>query len=136
MDPVRTIRLHWVQGALSDASYHLMRFRFSRHSPHAWQPAINAYRCESCIRICVDLAGVDKSEIDLQIEPQRVLLRGERENPEPAVKDHRTIQTIAMEIDYGPFIRFISLPAEIDPEKATASQENGFLWISLPIKNS
>jgi HSP20 family protein len=136
MDPVRAIRLHWVQGALSDASYHLMRFRFSRYSPHAWQPAINAYRCESCFRICIDLAGVEKSEIDLQIEPRRVWLSGTRNNPEPAVKDHRTIQTIAMEIDYGPFIRSISLPAEIDPEKAAASQENGFLWISLPIKNS
>lgn len=135
MDPVRTVRLHWVHGALSDATYQLMRFRFSRHSPHAWQPAINAYRCESCIRICVDLAGVDKSEIDLQIEPQRVWVRGTRDNPEPPGKDHRTTQTIAMEIDYGPFIRSISLPVEIDPGKATALQENGFLWISLPIKN-
>lgn len=136
MDPVRTVRLHWVHGALSDASYHLMRFRFSRHSPHAWQPAINAYRCETCIRICVDLAGVDKSEIELQIEPRRLLLRGERENPEPSPSECPIIQTIAMEIDYGPFIRSISLPVEIDPENATASQENGFLWICLPIKNS
>ncbi len=136
MDPVRTIRLHWVHGALSDASYQLMRFRFSRHSPHAWQPAINAYRCERCIRICVELAGVEKSEIDLQIEPRRVLLRGERENPEPPAKEGQNVQTIAMEIDYGPFIRSISLPAEVDPEKTTAVQENGFLWISLPIKNS
>jgi HSP20 family protein len=136
MDPIRTIRLHWVHGALSDANYQLMRFRFSRHSPHAWQPAINAYRCQNCIRICVDLAGVQQSEIDLQIQPWRVWLRGQRENPEPAAKDHRVVQTIAMEIDYGPFLRSISLPAEIDPEKATASQENGFLWISLPIKNS
>jgi HSP20 family protein len=136
MDPVRTIRLHWVHGALSDATDQLMRFRFSRHSPHAWRPAINAYRCESCIRICVDLAGVETSEIDLQIEPWRVWLRGTRDNPEPPVKDGQVVQTIAMEIDYGPFIRSISLLAEIDPEKASAFQENGFLWISLPIRRS
>ncbi len=135
MDHVRTIRLHWVHGALSDATDQLMRFRFSRHSPHAWQPAINAYRCENCIRICVDLAGVDKSEIDLQIEPRRVWLRGTRENPEPPMKDGQFVQTIAMEIDYGPFIRSIALPAEIEPEKVTASQDNGFLWITLPIRN-
>lgn len=84
----------------------------------------------------MELAGVEKSEIDLQIEPRRVLLRGERENPEPPVEECQNVQTLAMEIDYGPFIRSISLPVEIDPEKATASQENGFLWISLPIKNS
>ena len=136
MDPVRTVRLHWVHGALSDATYQLMRFRFSRHSPHAWQPSINAYRLERCIRICVDLAGVEKSEIDLQIEPRRLWISGERDNPEPPIKDDQIVQTIAMEIDYGPFLRSISLPAEIDPDKATAFQENGFLWICLPIKKS
>jgi HSP20 family protein len=136
MEPVRTVRLRWVHGGLSGASYQLMRFQFSRHSPHAWQPAINAYRCESCIRICVDLAGVDQADIDIQVEPRRVWLRGDRENPEPAHKADQAVQTIAMEIDYGPFVRSISLPDEVDPEQADASQENGFLWIRLPLKKS
>src|SRR3954464_4330885 len=109
MDPVRQIRLHWVHGGLSDASYQLLRFQFSRHSAHAWQPAINAYRCETCIRICVDLAGVDRSDIDIQIAPRRVVLRGERDSPVPADKAGRVLQTIAMEIDYGPFIRSMDL---------------------------
>ena len=85
MDPVRRIRLHWVHGA-NDATWQLLRCQRSRHSPHAWQPSVNAYRCEKCIRICVDLAGVEKPAIDLQIEPHRLLLRGERENPEPPVR--------------------------------------------------
>jgi HSP20 family protein len=130
MDPVRKIRLRWVHGALSDVSYQLTRFQFSRHAPHAWQPAINAYRCEGCIRVCVELAGVARSDIDLRIEPRRVWVRGERANPQPA--DVR--QMIAMEIDYGPFVRAVQLPAEIDVEKTTATQENGFLWINLPLK--
>jgi HSP20 family protein len=136
MDPIRTIRLRWAHGALSDVTYQLMRFQFLQFSPHAWQPAINAYRCETCIRICVDLAGVDRSDIDLQIEPQRVLLRGEREVPEPKHRGGRALQTIAMEIDYGPFVRVVPLPVEVNVDKASAEQENGFLWISLPLKKS
>ncbi len=136
MDPVRTIRLRWVHGALGDVTYQLARLQFSQHAPHAWQPAINAYRCESCIRICVDLAGVEGADIDLQIEPRRVWLRGERDNPEPGDEAGTVLQTIAMEIDYGPFVRAVSLPAEVATEQATATQENGFLWICLPLKNA
>lgn len=136
MDPIRTVRLRWVHGALNDVTYQLTRFQFSHHAPHAWQPAINAYRCETCIRICVELAGVDRSQIDLQIEPRRVWIRGERATPEPKDEAGRILQTIAMEIDYGPFVRSVKLTAEIDVEKANATQENGFLWICLPLKKN
>jgi len=67
---------------------------------------------------------------------RRVLLRGEREVPEPKHKEGRALQTIAMEIDYGPFVRVVPLPAEVNVDKASAEQENGFLWISLPLKKS
>jgi HSP20 family protein len=137
MDPNRTIRLRWVHGASAgDITYHLARFRFSHNTPHTWQPSINAYRCETCVRICVDLAGVPKAEIDLLVEPRRVVIRGERDTSEPPAKGGRVHQTIAMEIEYGPFFRAIDLPVEVDVEKASAEQENGFLWISLPLAKS
>jgi len=41
-----------------------------------------------------------------------------------------------MEIDYGPFIREVALPAEVEVEQAHAEQHNGLLWISLPLKES
>ena len=70
MDPIRNIKLRWLHGALQDVTYELSRSQFSRFAPHAWEPAINAYRCETCIRICVDLAGVERSLIDLTVEPR------------------------------------------------------------------
>ncbi len=136
MDPIRTIKLRWLQGASSDVPYQLTRVQFSLFAPHAWQPAINAYRCEKCICICVDLAGVDRAGVKLQIEPQRLILRGERDVPEPRIKEGSALQTIAMEIDYGPFIRIVPLPAEVDTDKAKVEQENGLLWICLPLKKS
>jgi HSP20 family protein len=136
MDPIRNIKLRWLHGALKDVTYELSRSQFSRFVPHAWEPAINAYRCETCIRVCVDLAGVERSLIDLTVEPRRVVIRGTRELPEPTHEEGSAVQLLAMEIDYGPFLREVSLPAEVEIDKAHAEQRNGLLWISLPLKDS
>ena len=136
MDPIKSIKLRWLQGALHDITYELSRSQFSRFAPQAWQPAINAYRCDTCIRICVDLAGVDRSLIGLTVEPRRLVIRGTRELPEPTGDEGCALQLLAMEIDYGPFIREVPLPADVEIEQAYAEQRNGLLWISLPLKES
>ena len=84
MDPIKNLKLRWLHGALHDITYELSRSKFSRFAAHAWEPAINAYRCEKCIRICVDLAGVERSLIDLTVEPRRLVIGGTRELPEPS----------------------------------------------------
>jgi HSP20 family protein len=93
---------------------------------------MNAYRCEGCIRICFELAGIQRADIDLRIEPRRVLLRGTRRTPEPA--SSRPQQILALEIDNGPFGREVRLPAEVIPEQVTAEQRDGLLWIELPLR--
>ncbi len=136
MDPIKNIKLRWLHSALHDVSSELSRLRFSQFAPHAWEPAINAYRCEKSIRICVDLAGVERALIDLMVEPRRVIIRGTRELPEPTDDEGCAQQLLAMEIDYGPFMREVPLPAEVGIEEARAEQRNGLLWISLPLKES
>jgi HSP20 family protein len=134
MDPIRNIKLRWLHGTLADVNYQVTHVQFAQFAPQKWQPAINAFRCESAVRICVDLAGVDRSSIDLRVEPQRVIVRGSREAPEPADGEGRAVQMLALEIDYGPFEREFPLPVEVDVEKATAEQQNGLLWVYLPLK--
>src|SRR5256885_13340324 len=133
MDPIRNIKLRWLHGAFHDVTYELSRSQFSRFA-HAWEPAINAYRCETCIRICVDLAGVERSLIDLTVEPRRVVIRGARELPEPTHAEGHTVQLLAMEIDYGPFIPGMPLPAGVEIDHAHAGQRNGPLSTSLPLE--
>src|ERR1700704_1651879 len=132
MDPIRNIKLRWLHGTLGDVTYQVARVQLWRAAAHTWQPAINAFRCERAVSICVDLAGIDKSLIDLQIEPRRVTVRGSRDAPEPT---DQAVQMLALEIDYGPFERQVELPAEVDVEEARAEQENGLLWIYLPLKH-
>jgi len=132
MESKRSITVRWLHGGVGGGSYQLARCHFSRQT---WQPAINAYRCEKCMTICVDVAGVEQAAIDLTVEPRRVTIRGNRDVPDPGEAEGRTMQLLAMEIDYGPFERIVRLPAEVDVERASAEQRNGFLWIHLPLKS-
>jgi HSP20 family protein len=134
MDPIRSIKMRWLHGALHDVTSELARLHFSRFGSHTWEPAINAYRCDKCIRVCVDLAGVERSRIDLTVEPERLIVRGMRDVPEPTHAEGRAVQLLAMEIDYGPFEREVLLPALVDIDNVHAEQRNGLLWISLPLK--
>ncbi len=134
MDPVRTVRLRWFFGGPDDIMAGLGRSPFSQFSGRAWSPAINVYRCETCMRICVDLAGVERTEIDLRIESERLTLCGTREVLEPNDRQERAVQLLTMEIDYGPFERVVPLPKNVDVDKAHAEQRNGLLWIHLPFR--
>lgn len=128
-ETVRRMKVRWTRHTYAELS--VSSIQFWNGAPNLWQPPINAFRCATGVCICVDLAGVDKSLIDLTVEPRRVVIRGSRETPEPS--DQAT-QILALEIDYGPFEREVRLPAEVDVKRARAEQENGLLWIHLPLK--
>jgi HSP20 family protein len=127
-----SLEVKWMRGTIGDLA--VTRVQLWRRAPETWQPPINAFRCEREICICADLAGVDKSLVDLQVEPRRVLIRGSRKPPEPNDKNGRALQMLALEIDYGPFERELILPAEVEVENARAEQDHGLLWIHLPLK--
>jgi hypothetical protein len=125
MNTIRGIKLRWLHETLGDVTYQLTRLQFTSLAPYRWQPAINAFQCEK---------GFDRSQVDLAVKPQRVIIRGTRQAPEPADDEGRAVRMIAFEIDYGPFERIVELPLPINVDKAKAEQRNGFLWIELPFQ--
>ena len=130
------MHLKRLQGRLGDVAYQLTRIQFSQFSSvERWQPALNAYRCSECIVICVDLAGVDRKSIDVRVESRRLLIRGQRPPPEPVGNGHKPLQVLVMEIDYGRFEREVLLPSDVDRERVKAEQDNGLLWIYLPLQS-
>jgi HSP20 family protein len=98
-----------------------------------WQPSLNAYRCKNCIKVCFDLAGVDRERIDIRLEPGLLVVRGVRKTPEPPSGEPQ--QILAMEIDHGPFLREVRLPDEVLSDKVTAEHLDGLLWIYLPLRH-
>lgn len=127
---------HWerVHQELGEILCHLTKVEFSHYGQERrWRPAINAYRCNDCFIICMDLAGVEKEAIDVRVEARRLLIRGCRPAPEPVCETPEGIQVFTMEIDNGDFERELILPVEVDAERVTAEHRNGLLWINLPL---
>lgn len=131
----RDFRLTRIIQRTGEVAYELGNLNFSDFHPQAeWQPDINAYRCDDRLEICVDLAGVEKEEIHIKVLPESITIEGERVSPTPECKGKGDCrEVIAMEIESGPFRRELTLPREVDRDKVTARQENGLLWISLPL---
>lgn len=131
----RGYRLKILHGRLGEVAYKLSHIEFVQScGPRTWQPAINAYRCRGQLEICVDLAGMKRSEIQIDVQPGTLVIRGVRPLPEPDPSRCPCDRIIAMEIDYGPFEREIRLPEEIDAQSVHAEEEHGLIWIVLPFK--
>jgi HSP20 family protein len=128
----KVVKLKWFYSQVEGLAYELSSARYTQ--PEGWRPAMNAYRCEACIQVCFELAGVEKAELELRIEPRKLLLRGRRRTPEPASSEGRPQQIVAMEIDHGMFARELNLPAAVIPSGATAEQKDGLLWVRLPLQ--
>jgi HSP20 family protein len=127
--------LQEIQRDLGDVAVAITHTRLIHFSGAAgWQPAINAFRCGRQFIICVELAGVERSAIDVRAEAQRLIIRGSRAMPEPACDEEPAAQVLALEIDHGQFERVLELPAEVEHERVTAEFRNGLLWIKLPLR--
>jgi HSP20 family protein len=94
----------------------------------AWQPPVDIYEDEHAVIIKAELPDVDQKDIEVKIEDNTLILRGERKQDESIRKEnyHR------IERFYGSFQRSFALPITIDREKVKASCEKGVLTITLP----
>jgi HSP20 family protein len=136
MSNSENVWLRQLHGRLGDLMIQFTKVNFAHSpAPEGWVPAINAYRCPQGFAICVELAGVKKEAIDIEMQGRQIRLRGQRELPEPRAKGQEPTQIIAMEIDAGPFSREITLPEEIEADAVRAEHKDGYLWIYLPFRS-
>ena len=101
-----------------------------------WTPSVNLYENDHAYLVCVDLAGVDKEKIDVEVQDNQLTLRGTREVPmrddqRPQGESGR-IRVHLMEIDHGAFCRQVELPVDVAREQITAQYVNGMLWVEIP----
>lgn len=133
MEKIQSAYLRQLQGSLGDIAYEL-RIRYQAVAREAgWTPAVNAYQCRAHIVVCVELAGVSREQIGLQVGPRKLVIRGVRHPIDSACEGGPPLQVWALEIDQGFFEREIDLPREVNPDAVTAEQRNGLLWIYLSL---
>ena len=58
-----------------------MQKGFYVYSSDTWTPNVNLYETAATYLVCVDLAGVQKEKIDVEVADQRLKLRGARAVP-------------------------------------------------------
>ena len=108
-----------------------------------WTPSVNLYETADSYLVCVDLAGVEKEKIEVEVVAQVLKLRGTRAVPAhedvasaaaSAASGHegRRVRIHLMEIDHGSFCREVELPEDVDRDRIAANYRNGMLWIELP----
>lgn len=98
-----------------------------------WRPGTNVSAYADRIVVCVDLAGVAKQDIKVEVEPRRLVIRGHRPAPQQDCEADSCCRMLVMEIPDGSFERVLEIPVEIDTERVVAKQDNGWLWITLPV---
>jgi HSP20 family protein len=99
----------------------------------SWSPAINLFRTPREVHICLDLAGVDPSSIEVTVSDGRVSIRGERRCPQPSSASGSEARIEAMEIDYGPFHRVIEVGLRMDSGGMRRVYDHGLLHVVLPL---
>ena len=117
----------WVNQVLGS---HYQRYRHGE----TWSPVINLYEINNHYCIVVDLAGLCKEEIDIQVEEDKITISGCRDTPKVSNCDGAICMHL-MEIDHGPFRRTIELPENVEISDINASYREGYLWIQLHKKS-
>jgi HSP20 family protein len=89
-----------------------------------WTPASDIYETESGYLIAIDLPGINRDALEIDIDDNRLMVKGIREIAEP--RQHRT------ERPRGKFLRTYSVPGSVEQGKIAAEYRDGVLRISLP----
>jgi HSP20 family protein len=89
-----------------------------------WTPASDIYETESGYLIAMDLPGIDRDALEIDINDNRLVVKGTRAIA--GSRQHRT------ERPRGKFLRTYSVPGSVDQGKIAAEYKDGVLQISLP----
>ena len=93
-----------------------------------WSPEIEIFEHSNTFFVRVDLPGVTKENVKVQVVHDELTIEGERKLEKEETKEgiYRT------ERNYGAFYRRIPLPEYVKAEGAQATFKNGVLEVEIP----
>ena len=95
---------------------------------NAFTPSVNTREDEKAYYIEVDLPGVKKEDIKVDIKDNTLTISGERKFKDEVKED----DYYKIETSIGKFSRTFTLPEDADVENIDAKSENGVLDIVIP----
>ncbi len=94
----------------------------------AFQPRVNVQESDDAYAISAEIPGMDEKDLSIELQGNTLLLKGEKKMEE----EKKEGGYIRRERRSGSFQRVITLPVEVEHEKATASYKKGILQITVP----
>jgi len=95
---------------------------------HAWRPTVDIYETANGIVLAVELPGVSKEHVAVEVKDDVLILEGQR-LADPAVSEDSYIRR---ERRFGPFKRSFSLHQNVKPDQIKATFKDGILQIVIP----
>jgi HSP20 family protein len=98
-------------------------------SETAWAPKIDVFERDNRLVTKVDLPGMKKEDVSVEVTDGHLALSGERKRETQEKKDN----FYRSEREYGSFYRAVPLPEGVKLEDVKASFSNGVLEVSVPL---
>jgi HSP20 family protein len=101
---------------------------FVNYDNNNWTPSVDINESSDTFIINADLPGIKKSDIEVKIEENVLILKAERKIDKKNVNEKYHFS----ERRSGTFSRSFKLPKSVKEEKITADFDNGVLSINIP----
>jgi HSP20 family protein len=98
--------------------------------PRMWAPQLEVFERNQKFVVRVDLPGLKKDEVKIEVTHDELTIEGERKLEEEEKKEEGLYRT---ERTYGKFFRRIEIPEYVKAEQAVATFKNGVLEIEMPV---
>ena len=89
-----------------------------------WAPSADVYETETGYLISLDVPGISREALELEVDENRLVVRGTRTLPD--FKQHRA------ERQRGRFVRTFTVPGSVNQSAIAAEYKDGVLEITLP----
>jgi len=100
---------------------------FRESAASHWVPQTELFARNGQLVVRVDLPGVNKDDIQIDVEDESLVIRGERKSEHA----ENRAGVYHSERSYGSFYREIPLPEDVNPDDIRAAFEHGVLEVTL-----
>lgn len=90
-----------------------------------WAPRVDIHEHDDALVLVLDLPGMRREDIDLQVDADGLTVQGSRGHTEG-------MRSLRLERPSGPFRRSFRIGVPIHPDKAQATYREGVLEITIP----
>ncbi|MCA9809760.1 MAG: Hsp20/alpha crystallin family protein [Candidatus Dadabacteria bacterium] len=104
--------------------------KLANEAEGTWHPSVDISENENAFVLKAELPGVNREDINIDINNKTLTLKGEKKFEEKTEKENY----VRVERSYGSFSRTFALSDKVDTENVKASYKDGVLEVTLPKK--